>query len=64
MQESKKKNFDKLNKSQQNRIVMNVALRKLTKEVNFDEVKEMYDGVEPITMTEYGKRIDTEDCRK
>lgn len=58
------KNFDSLSKSQQNRIVMNVALRKLTKEVNFDEVKEMYDGVEPITMTEYGKRIDTEGLQK
>ena len=58
------KNFDSLSKSQQNRIVMNVALRKLTKEVNFDEVKEMYDKVEPITMTEYGKRIDTEGLQK
>ena len=58
------KNFDKLNKSQQNKIIMDVALRKLTKEVNFDEVKEMYDRVEPITMTEMGKRIDTEGLQK
>ena len=64
MARKQNKRFDELTKYEQNKIVMEIALKKLTGEVNFDEVKEMYDRVEPITMTEMGKRIDTEGLQK